>query len=69
MPECEDPAELLDVQVDKLSRARSLVALGGSGGESLERLPSPIRLSTAETVESAIRKHLGRSLQRSYAGA
>jgi hypothetical protein len=27
--------------------------LGGSGGSSRERLPSPIRLSQSETVESA----------------
>jgi hypothetical protein len=28
--------------------------LGGSGGSSRERFPSPIRRSTSETVESAI---------------
>jgi hypothetical protein len=49
-----DAPELLDVQMDELARALSLIAIGRLGGESLERLPRPIRRKTAETVDSAI---------------
>ena len=38
---------------------RALVAFGGSGGSSRASLPNPIRISTAETVDSAIAKQLG----------
>jgi hypothetical protein len=44
-----DAAELLDVDVDEFARVAALNRLGGS---SRERLPSPIRFSHNETVES-----------------
>jgi len=36
-------AKLLDVDVDELAGQRRSYRLGGSGGSSRERLPSPIR--------------------------
>jgi len=39
--------------IEQLAGMASLVASGGSGGSSRERLPSPIRVRTAETVETA----------------
>jgi hypothetical protein len=52
-----DPAQLLDVEVDELARTLALVAVSGSGGSSRDSLPSPIRLSQPDTVESAIERH------------
>ena len=53
-PGAADPAELLDVEVQQPARPLVLVAVGGSGGSSRLRLPSPTLRSTAETVDSAI---------------
>src|SRR4051794_39087219 len=62
-----DPGELFDVEMDELVGGGFLMSRGtgagggarawrwgGSGGSRRERLPSPIRLSAADTVESAI---------------
>jgi len=48
-----NPPQLLDVYMDQPARTATLVRLDGSGGSSRERLPSPIRFSHSETVESA----------------
>ena len=50
----EDPPELLDVDVDQLARPPALIAIRWLRRISSERLPSPTRFETADTVESAI---------------
>ena len=54
MPDTLDATELLDVDVDELARSLTLIAIGWLERLQRLRLPSPIRSSTAETVESGI---------------
>ena len=50
------PSFLTSMCTSSPGRLRSY-RFAGSGGSSRERLPSPIRASTAETVESGIARH------------
>ena len=54
-----DPDELLHVDMDRARpAAASRSGSRARAGSSRESFPSPIRVSTAETVESGIREHL-----------
>jgi len=63
-----DAPELLDVDVDELARPAAFVAVDRLGGSSRERLPSPSRLSTIETVESGMarRSEISAAVNRSW---
>jgi hypothetical protein len=50
-----DPRQLLDVDMDELAGMAALVAVGRLGSSSRLSLPSPMRRSTTDTVESGIR--------------
>jgi hypothetical protein len=54
MPDVLDATELLDVDVHELTWPLTLVAVGRLERLQRERFPSPIRSSTAETVEIGI---------------
>ena len=57
VPSPADPAEFLDVDLDELAGAATLLAGGRLGGSICDSLPSPMGPKTAETVDSGIARH------------